>query len=79
MQSGKQIKPRNAEIKCGRTTTTAVLPFYIFALPIFNLIHINNKSEPLTDWSEVRIILRWWTIKDSNLGPTGYEPVALTN
>ena len=21
----------------------------------------------------------WWTIKDSNLGPTGYEPVALTN
>ena len=21
----------------------------------------------------------WWSIKDSNLGPTGYEPVALTN
>ena len=21
----------------------------------------------------------WWTNKDSNLGPTGYEPVALTN
>ena len=21
----------------------------------------------------------WWAIKDSNLGPTGYEPVALTN
>ena len=21
----------------------------------------------------------WWTIQDSNLGPTGYEPVALTN
>ena len=21
----------------------------------------------------------WWTIKASNLGPTGYEPVALTN
>ena len=21
----------------------------------------------------------WWTIKDSNLGPTGYEPGALTN
>ena len=21
----------------------------------------------------------WWNIKDSNLGPTGYEPVALTN
>ena len=27
----------------------------------------------------VRIILEWWAIKDSNLGPTGYEPVALTN
>ena len=21
----------------------------------------------------------WWGIKDSDLGPTGYEPVALTN
>ena len=21
----------------------------------------------------------WWTIRDSNPGPTGYEPVALTN
>ena len=27
----------------------------------------------------VRIIPHWWAIKDSNLGPTGYEPVALTN
>ncbi len=27
----------------------------------------------------VRLILLWWAIKDSNLGPTGYEPVALTN
>ena len=23
--------------------------------------------------------LFWWAIRDSNLGPTGYEPVALTN
>ena len=21
----------------------------------------------------------WWAIRDSNPGPTGYEPVALTN
>ena len=21
----------------------------------------------------------WWTLQDSNLRPTGYEPVALTN
>ena len=25
------------------------------------------------------LYLMWWAIKDSNLGPTGYEPVALTN
>ena len=24
-------------------------------------------------------ILKWWAIRDSNPGPTGYEPVALTN
>ena len=23
--------------------------------------------------------LFWWAIRDSNPGPTGYEPVALTN
>ena len=23
--------------------------------------------------------LIWWTFRDSNPGPTGYEPVALTN
>ena len=22
---------------------------------------------------------KWWAHQDSNLGPTGYEPVALTN
>ena len=25
------------------------------------------------------VFLFWWAIKDSNLGPTGYEPGALTN
>ena len=24
-------------------------------------------------------VLIWWTFRDSNPGPTGYEPVALTN
>ena len=24
-------------------------------------------------------LLSWWTIRDSNPGPTGYEPGALTN
>ena len=25
------------------------------------------------------ILIKWWAIRDSNPGPTGYEPVALTN
>ena len=28
---------------------------------------------------KVRFILQWWAIGDSNPGPTGYEPGALTN
>ena len=27
----------------------------------------------------IKKCLLWWTITDSNRGPTGYEPVALTN
>ena len=29
--------------------------------------------------TNVSLPVSWWTIKDSNLGPTGYEPGALTN
>ena len=28
---------------------------------------------------EIKILKSWWTIRDSNPGPTGYEPAALTN
>ena len=35
-----------------------------------------QKREATT---RVASLFCWWTIKDSNLGPTGYEPVALTN
>ena len=38
-----------------------------------------DKSEPVPDWEKVRIIFAWCTNRDSNPGPTGYEPVALTN
>lgn len=31
------------------------LPF--LRLPIFNFFEINNKSEPVSDWIKVRIIL----------------------
>ncbi len=27
----------------------------------------------------VRVMSIWWTIRDSNPGPIGYEPTALTN
>ena len=26
----------------------------------------NKKSEPITDWKQVRITMFWWTITDSN-------------
>ena len=34
-----------------------------------------EKKEHLNQTIEVF----WWNIRDSNPGPTGYEPVALTN
>ena len=36
----------------------------------------NEKKELLSDRQK---FLFWWAIRDSNPGPTGYEPVALTN
>ena len=38
-----------------------------------------DKSEPVSNWEKVRIIFAWCANRDSNPGPTGYEPVALTN
>ena len=38
-----------------------------------------DKSEPISNGEKVRIIFAWCTNRDSNPGPTGYEPVALTN
>ena len=42
----------------GRLPCSAVLP--VLRLPIFNFLDINNKSEPISDWIKVRIILIWW-------------------
>ena len=33
----------------------------------------------LTDTKRNALLLEWWAFGDSNPGPTGYEPVALTN
>ena len=37
------------------------LPF--LRLPIFNFFEINNKSEPVSDWIKVRIILFCWRLR----------------
>ena len=31
------------------------------------------------DTATLCLLYFWWAIRDSNPGPTGYEPVALTN
>ena len=38
-----------------------------------------KKSETVTNDDDFGFTLFWWAIRDSNPGPTGYEPVALTN
>ena len=40
---------------------------------IYQLCELDKKSRIET------MRLFWWAIRDSNPGPTGYEPVALTN
>ena len=44
-------------------------PFFI----TFLLANLVKKAHP------IRMSFFWWAIRDSNPGPTGYEPVALTN
>ena len=46
------------------------------------VIHYRSASSPFraqTGGMQPHTPCLWWTIKGSNLGPTGYEPVALTN
>ena len=44
-----------------------------------SVLYNNTNSETADKVKRVCIILHWWAIGDSNPGPTGYEPVALTN
>lgn len=37
------------------------------------------KKEEVKNPGRKALGIFWWTIKGSNLGPSGYEPVALTN
>ena len=59
----------------GGLPCSAVLP--VLRLPIFNFLDINNKSEPISDWIKVRIVLIWWRRRGSNSRPYGCEPYAL--
>ena len=40
-----------------------------------------RRSNQLSHWAKLQLYLhiKKWTHGDSNPGPTGYEPVALTN
>ena len=52
---------------------TNVLPEVLFSHPRRRM-----RKQDLAFASYIGDLL-WWAIKGSNLGPTGYEPVALTN
>ena len=59
-----------------------VLIYFLFALSGFAGL-IYEGSPPLATRTPAHniysLLYVWWAFKDSNLGPTGYEPVALTN
>ena len=61
------------------------LSYYIMLFDIVQVFFVkSNKEKPLhfvknSHKNETVIQLNWWAIGDSNPGPTGYEPVALTN
>ncbi len=49
-------------------------------LPISQYQKSNKKYQALADLVFMEAATcRWWAMQDSNLRPTGYEPVALTN
>ena len=41
-------------------------------MPLSRRLRINAETE----WSQL-LLTSWWTVRDSNPGPTGYEPAAL--
>ena len=60
--------------------------FTSFVLPHGEVMMLSCRSNDVvpcgTNEKRTKRLLRsffWWAIRDSNPGPTGYEPVALTN
>ena len=57
------------------------LHYWEFTSIFMPFCHILSKRKP-HETTEKRLshaVFTWWAIRDSNPGPTGYEPVALTN
>ena len=61
------------------------LRWHTFIMP-FTIVRERGHADPRSDclyisYKEQYTLNRqsWWAYQDSNLGPTGYEPVALAN
>ena len=76
---------RRSQFPC----VTLSLRFVFFAFFCFRFILVHHQRLELwTPWLRVRCstnwaiplyVIIWWAFRDLNPGPTGYEPVALTN
>ena len=67
-QGQKDLNPRHAVLE------TAALPTELYPYLAFAFAKTCETPVCIPHNS-----VSWWTIRDSNPGPTGYEPVALTN
>ena len=47
-------------------------------MPFFHILSKRKPHETTEKWLS-HAVFAWWAIRDSNPGPTGYEPAALTN
>ena len=64
--------------QAGSVKTPCLIQLYEYS-SYSDKITENEKSETVTNDDDFGFALLWWAIRDSNPGPTGYEPVALTN
>ena len=71
-QYKKQTQDRKTA--CDFSVLPNVKSYFHSRSPSSHFFASEKRRTPL--WGVLRF---WWTIKGSNLGPTGYEPVALTN
>ena len=76
-----------------RTTDTGIFSPLLYQLSYRGKMAIRRGLEPLTSsvtgWHSnqlnyraihiCRSLVAWWAFRDSNPGPIGYEPTALTN